>query len=189
MPPAGVSYGFGDAAKAVQAAHSPTQPAGSTQQVVVGYQLGPFTFGADSPIGSALAALSGDSQAVADANQKLGAQPGDIGSQLNAGAQTVGKLAGFSLGTAIQPALSVLGITAQTAAPQVAAGAGTLASGVGNLVTQTGVATVGGAVGGVTSGLAASVGGALSSATGGDSKVLYLGLGLVGILLLIFLLK
>jgi hypothetical protein len=189
MPPTGVNYGFGDAAKAVQAAHAPTLTAGSTQQVVVGYQLGPFSFGADSPIGQALGALSGDSQAVADTNARLGAKPGDIGSQLDAGAQTVGALAGTSLGIAIKPALSVLGITANTAAPAVAQGAGTLAGGVGNLVTQTGVASVGGAIGGVTSGLSASLGGALNSATGGDSKVLYLGLGLVGILLLIFLLK
>jgi len=202
MPPANLSY-F-DVAKTTQAAHSPTAVAATGQTVVTGYQFGPFSFGASSPIGQILGNLAGDSQAVADANAAFAKANPDatIGDTLAQYGSVVGGIAGSAIGYEAQGAGSLFGQTARSAGSGVGSGAGSLVAGVGSGVNlgataaAPGVAAginqgVQGAItgaGSVLSGVTGGLGASLSSGTGGKLAI-YLGLGLAAILLILFLLK
>lgn len=165
MPAPGVTY-F-PTVKPVPVAGAPTAPtaghpaAAGARQVVTGYQLGPFSFSADSPIGGALGNLLGDSQAVAAYNaQKLSTIPDpSLSDQFAQYAATVGTIAGSALGIEAHAAGQLVGSTAQNAGPGVGAGVGAGVQGIG-----TGVNLAAGAAGaGVTAGLSQGTQGVLSA--------------------------
>lgn len=207
-----------DTSKAAQAAHSPTAQAAIGQQVVTGYQFGPFSFGADSPLGQFFGGASNISDAFGNYNAAFAkANPGasaldtithealgigglagntigDIGavggSLLGATGQAAGQGIGTGVGAAVQGVGTGVGQGAMAAGPGVGTGVGAGLAGIGSGIGSAAPAVITGA--GV--GLGAAVNGIVGGLTGGGGGLgltgyLAIGGGLVVLVLLFMLIK
>ena len=205
-----------DLSKLFQAAHSPTQGTGTQQvtsyslgpisagadSILGGFlsflQGGSQAYGSGAaavgagPVGQGINAAATNAAEISSgfaqsnaawSKANPGASPIDF---LTHAASNVGKLAGYTIGGMAQVGGAALGNEAQSAAPGVATGVGTVATGVVDLGTQTAIQGLLGSIQGMFTGLqgqtAAVTGGGTSSLT----KYALIGGGLLLLLFLLF---
>lgn len=159
-----------DIAKIIQAAHSPTAPGGTTQQVT-SYSLGPISAGSDSFLGGLLAAISGTSQNYAAGAAAVGASP--VGQAINLGGTNAAEIS-----SGVAAANAAYAKSHPNASPidfltNAASNVGKLGGYVLGGIGQVGGAALGSEAGAAAPGIAAGVG---STTTG----VLNLGTQAVG---------
>lgn len=140
-------------------------PSVASQQVVA-YQLGPFTIGADSPLGGFLGFANNVSNNYANGLGFSLAHPNEASAAVAQGAANVGLVPGTIIGTGVNAIGSGIGGVFAGAGTGVGQGAATLGAGIGSGVSSAGPGVglgVGAAAQGIGSGLGSA---AVAAGTG-----------------------
>ncbi len=133
------------------------------RQQVVAYQLGPFTIGADSPLGGFLGFANNVSTNYAGGLGFSLAHPNEASAMVAQGAANVGAIPGTILGTGVNAVGSGIGGVFAGAGPGVGQGAASLGAGIGSGVSAAGPG-VGLGVGAAASGIGSGLGSAAVAA-------------------------